>query len=97
MATQIISRFTRYALTNEELLNGAILTPLQAQVMQNELATAAETLVNFEIDPSDPKNVRDHAYQKAAVDIFLNIIDRSIAAEKALHALQGADSSPTRS
>jgi len=84
MSTIKLSRFTQYLLTTEEQLGGAVLSPLQLQVMQNELGTAAESMINFVIDPGDPKNVRDHAYLKAAVDIYANIIDRSFAAEKVL-------------
>lgn len=90
MAALIKGTFTKYALTQEEALNGAVLTPLQLQVMQNELEVAAQRLVNFDFDGTDVKVLLDHAYHKAAVHIYQNIIDRSEAAEKLLNQAANA-------
>lgn len=50
MAQLIANDFSSYELTDEEALQGSILTITQKEVMQNDIATYAQEKLNLEFD-----------------------------------------------
>ena len=72
--------FTSWDLTDEELIQGTILTLTQKQVMQNLLAIHAEEKLHIEFDPDNTlKFTQAEAYKRGQIDLLQYIIDASDA------------------
>ena len=85
MAHLIPNDFSSYQLTEQEELEGAILTITQKQVIQNYLSAAAMEKNGLEYDSEDNlKFVQQEASLKGQIDAYRFILDSSEAAEIAL-------------
>jgi len=83
MAIIIPNQFTSYALTDKELLEGAKLTTLQKQFLQNQLSNAAMEKNALEFDPNNQlKFAQQEASLKGQMDAFTFLLDSSLAAEE---------------
>ena len=79
--------FTTYELTEEETLQGAVLTHQQIQCIQNQIADLSEELINLE--PSADINLQfkflqQQAYTKGQIAALKYLLDLSDAAEREL-------------
>ena len=78
MAHLIPSVFSFYELTEEEELQGQILTVTQAHVIQNQLATCAEEQLLIKFDPDKPQQfVQENSYKQGQIDILKYILTMS--------------------
>ena len=76
-----VNSFTSYSLTEKQALEGAILTTLQKQCIQNLLATNAEEKLRLEFDVANPESfIQQEAYKKGTIDILQYLVDASEAA-----------------
>ena len=83
MAYLIANEFACYDMTEEEVLQGAILTITQKQVIQNLLAKAAEEKIHLEFDVENPnKFIQQEASLKGQIDILNYLLDASTASEE---------------
>ena len=79
---QIISSFTRFQLTEEQTLQGSILSANQAVVIQNQISEIAEEKLNLEFTPNDPLSfAQQEAYLKGKLDILMWVLAASDAAQ----------------
>ena len=86
MAQLLTNTFAVYDLTEEEALQGSILTIQQVQVIQNLLAGAAEEKLNLELDPLNPvKFAQEEASLKGQIDILRYLLDTSIESNSTLN------------
>jgi len=86
MATIIPNAFTSYQLTEEEQLQGQILTLQQTQVLQNERARLAEEKLLLAIDPNDTlASAQEEAYKIGQLELIAWILECSDAANVALN------------
>lgn len=86
MALLIPNAFSSYDLTETEVLQGAILTNLQKQVLQNLLAVNAEEKLHLEFDPLNPSGfIQQESYKKGQIDAISYIISSSDIAEATLN------------
>ena len=80
--------FTSYTLTEQELLEGAILNVAQKQVIHTERALIAEQILTLAYDPAKPLEfVQQDSYLKGQLSIYSTLLERSEEAESALRAL----------
>lgn len=80
MAHLLPNSFSSYNLTEEDIIEGSILTNLQLQVIQNLLATKAEEKLALEYNIDKPNEfIQQEAYHKGAIDLLRYLIDQSIA------------------
>lgn len=85
MGSQTLSTFSRFNLTEEEILQGRILNLYQKQVIQNELADIADQLLALDYDPTNNlKWIQDNAFLKGQLGLFRQMLEASEAAETAL-------------
>ena len=85
MAHLIPNDFSSYELTEQEELEGAILTITQKQIIQNYLSAAASEKIGLEYDPESPeKFVQQEASLKGQIDAYRFILAASEAAEESL-------------
>jgi len=71
MAIIIPNDFTSYQLTEQEELEGSILTITQKQVIQNHLSAAAHEKNALEYDPENPQRfVQQEASLKGQLDAY---------------------------
>tara|TARA_R110000744_G_scaffold372015_2_gene483372 strand:+ start:10101 stop:10397 length:297 start_codon:yes stop_codon:yes gene_type:complete len=78
MAHLIPSSFSFYDLTEEEELQGQILTVTQAHVIQNQLATCAEEKLMIKFTPeSQQQFVQEDSYKQGQIDILKYILTMS--------------------
>ena len=54
MAELITGTFAQWKLSDHEILQGGILSPQQKYLLQNDLATTAEQILNLVYDPGKP-------------------------------------------
>ena len=88
MAKIIAGTFTHYELTTKEILAGSILTTDQKAVLQNELATIAESRLNIDLDALNPtKFAQDEAFLKGQMSILRVMLLRSDESEIQLRSL----------
>ena len=84
------SIFTKYELTEDEVLNAHIYTDLQVAGIQNLLADAAEDLVNIPLDVDDSsvdgKNKR--AFTQGMVQAYKYLLETHQANKEMLTAIQ---------
>jgi len=83
MAYLIANEFACYDMTEEEALQGSILTITQKQVIQNLLAKAAEEKIHLEFDVKNPsKFIQEEASLKGQIDILNYLLDASAASQE---------------
>jgi hypothetical protein len=86
MSELIPNSFSSYNLTEKEVLQGSILSTLQKQVLQNQLAAIAEEKLRLDYDPAKILEfVQQDAYKRGQIDLLSFILDASDAAERALY------------
>ena len=86
MATLIPNEFTSYALNDQEQLEGASLTILQKQVLQNQLSICAAELLALEYDVTQPNSyIQQEAYKRGQIEALRFILASSDAAQEALY------------
>ena len=86
MAILIPNAFSSYDLTEVEVLQGAILTNLQKQVLQNLLSVCAEEKLHLEFDVLNPLVfARDEAYKRGQIDLLSYILSNSEISEVTLN------------
>lgn len=77
--------FTSYKLTPMEELTGTILTPQQAAVLANKLATIAVSKLAIKFDPTNPALfTQTEAYERGQMDVIQWLLDSSEAAQESL-------------
>jgi len=77
------NEFSSYTLTDEEELQGSLLTVTQRQVMQNQLSAAVSEKITLEFDTDKPdKFMQQEAYKRGQIDILNFILASSDAAEE---------------
>ena len=82
MVYLIPNSFSYYSMTDEETLQGSILSIPQKQVIQNHLAKCAEEKLLLEYDPSNPSVfLQQEAYKRGQIDILTYLLDESSIAE----------------
>jgi len=83
MAHLIDNEFASYALTEEEALQGSILTITQKQVIQNQLSSIAEQKINLIFDTDKPDSfIQEEAYLKGQLEMLRHLLDVSTASEE---------------
>lgn len=88
MSKIISGTFTHYELTTQEVLAGSILTTDQKALIQNELATIAESRLNIDFDALNPtKFAQDEAFLKGQMSILRVMLLRSDESEIQLRSL----------
>lgn len=86
MATIIPNAFTSYELTDEEQLQGQILSQQQLQVFQNERARLAEEKLLLAIDPNDVlASAQAEAHKIGQLELITWIIECSEVANTELN------------
>lgn len=86
MAQLIQNEFASFDLTEEEALQGSILTTLQMQVIQNQLSNAAMEKIHLEYDSSNPTSfIQQEASLKGQIDAFRFLLDASRTAVEELN------------
>lgn len=86
MAKVVPNLFTSYELTEEEEINGSILTTLQKQRIQNALSLAAMEKSALSFDPLNPtKFAQEEASLQGQLAAYAYILDSSEAAEAELN------------
>lgn len=86
MARVISNDFTSYALTDQEVLEGSLLTTAQKQFIQNQLSNAALEKNGLEFDSTNQlRFAQQEASLKGQVDAFRFLLDSSAIAEETLN------------
>ena len=86
MATIVPNLFTTYILTDEEQLQGMVLTEQQKQVFQNERARLAEERSLLTIDPNDiVASAQAEAHKLGQLELIAWILESSDAANAELN------------
>ena len=86
MATIIPNTFTTYELTEEEVLQGQILTEVQLQVLQNERARLAEEKLAITVDADNiTASAQEEAYKLGQLHMVAWLIECSTAANLELN------------
>lgn len=76
--------FQSWILTEDEAIEGAILTITQKQCIQNQISTLANERINLETDPTQPlKTIQQEAYLKGQIASLQYLLTLSAAAETA--------------
>ena len=77
--------FQAWVLSDEEKLQGYVLTSLQKQVLQNERCTAANQKIALDFDQEQPlKFAQEEAELKGKIGIISFLLEMSDSAEKIL-------------
>jgi hypothetical protein len=85
MAHLIPNDFSAYQLTQQEELEGSILTITQKQVIQNYLAAAASEKIGLEYNPEHKERfAQQEASLKGQIDAYRFILAASDSAEEIL-------------
>lgn len=85
MAELIDSEFSRYKLSDEETLQGSLLTVTQKQVIQNNLSLVASEKLSLELDMTNPNRfIQEEASLKGQIEAYRYMLSCSIAAEEDL-------------
>ena len=73
--------FSSYALTEEEELQGALLTITQRQVIQNQLSAVACEKLALEFNTDKPDSfIQQEAYKRGQLDLLSYLLDQSQSA-----------------
>ena len=85
MATLIQNEFASFELTDKEALQGSLLTTVQMQVIQNQLANAAMEKIHLEYDASNPTAfIQQEASLKGQLDAYNFLLEASVIAKEEL-------------
>lgn len=85
MARELNNSFTRYKLTDEEIIRGQVLTTENAHVIQNLIADAAESKLNLKFDPTNSMAfVQEEAELQGQLGILRLLLDMSLQAQSAI-------------
>jgi hypothetical protein len=85
MATLVDNEFTAFNLTDEEFLEGSLLTDLQKKIFMNLRALAAQELLYLELDPLNQlKFAQAHADLSGRIKQISYILDCCKEAEQKL-------------
>jgi len=77
--------FQLWILSDRETLQGAILTALQKQVIQNQIAYAALSKINLNFDPANPQVfIQEEALYKGKMQALEGLLIASSEAEAKL-------------
>lgn len=80
MSSIIANSFTTYQLTDEEVLEGSVLTIGQREVLHNLLSINAEEKLALEYDVTNPETfIQQESYKKGWIDCIQHILDTSEA------------------
>ena len=91
MPTQQTNQFTSYSLSTREELEGSVLSPLQKQVIQNELSLIAAQKMALDYDPLNPiAFAQSEALLKGQLQVYTLLLDKSAASELELIRLATA-------
>jgi hypothetical protein len=83
MATLAANDFSSYVLTEEEIIQGQILTIAQEQVIQNQLSDCAMEKIALPYDPNNTTAfAQQEAYKRGQMDALRYILDCSLAAKE---------------
>ena len=76
------NQFQSWNLTPEEFLQGGLLTSLQKQVIQNQIASVATQKINLTFTPADPLSfAQDEAHLRGQLDALSYLLTLSEQAE----------------
>ena len=76
------NQFQSWNLTPEEFLQGGLLTSLQKQVIQNQIASVATQKINLTFTPADPLSfAQDEAHLRGQIDALSYLLTLSEQAE----------------
>jgi len=79
------NQFQSWTLTPEEFLQGGILTSLQKQVIQNQIASVATQKINLSFTPSEPMSyAQQEAHLRGQIDALSYLLTLSEEAESQL-------------
>ena len=89
MAIQTINSFTTFELSEQEQINCAVLNAGQAQLLQNDLAMAAQQLLNLDAPTAESLAdfTRNWASIQSRIVTIREILDRSEQARETLERL----------
>lgn len=83
MAHLIDNSFSSYELTDEEFIEGSILSIAQKQVIQNQIVMFAEQKLDIRYDPNNPiLFAQQEAEKKGAIDALKFLISTSSTSEE---------------
>jgi len=75
--------FQSWILTENETIQGCILTTLNTQVIQNQIASYAQERLNLELDMTNPQRfVQQEADLKGKISALRYLLDLSESAQK---------------
>lgn len=95
MATLAQNDFSTYVMTDQEMLQGTILTVTQKQVIQNKLSILAHEKINLEVDSNNMQFfLQQEASLKGAMDELRFILEMSGASEETIRADAGLATQP---
>ena len=76
------NQFQSWNLPPEEFLQGGLLTSLQKQVIQNQIASVATQKINLTFTPADPLSfAQDEAHLRGQIDALSYLLTLSEQAE----------------
>lgn len=86
------NQFQSWNLTPEEFLQGGLLTSLQKQVIQNQIASVATQKINLTFTPADPLSfAQDEAHLRGQIDALSYLLTLSEQAEFQLSGQRPSD------
>lgn len=89
MSQLITNDFSSFDLTEEEELQGTLLTVTQVQVIQNHLSAVAAEKIALEYDSANPiLFAQQEAYKKGQLETYRFILDSHEAAKQRLLELK---------
>lgn len=79
------SSFQSYELSEQNSLQGSVLSPLQAQVIQNEISTIAEQILSLTYNPLNPMEfVQQDSFLKGQIQCLQYILAKSESSQAEL-------------
>ena len=86
------NQFQSWTLSPEEFLQGGILTTLQKQVIQNQIASVATQKINLSFTPADPlQYAQQEAHLRGQIDALSYLLTLSEEAEAQLTGQRGLE------
>lgn len=85
MGTPLINDFTRYELSEREVLDASVLNPLLIQHLQSQKAAIAEQLLDIIFVPGkELEFVQNQAFLQGQLSIYRHLLESSLEAYSAL-------------
>ena len=85
MAKQLNNEFSSYDLTEDEVVQGSILSIAQKHVLQNKIAVAASEKLAIEFDVNNPNTfIQQEAYKKGELAALQFMLETSTSLEAEL-------------